>query len=63
MLGKTEGTRVREEQRMKWLNSVTNSVDMNLSKLWEMKYREPCRVTVHGSQRVGYELATEQHQH
>ena len=64
MLGKIEGKRIRERQRMKWLNSVTNSMDMNLSKLWEMmKYREACRVAVHWSQRVGYDLATEQQQH
>ena len=35
MLGKMEGKRRREQQRMKWLDNVTNSVDMNLSKLQE----------------------------
>ena len=36
MLGKTEGKRRRGQQRMRWLQSTTDSVDMNLSKLWEM---------------------------
>ena len=48
MLGKIESKRRRVQQRMRWLDSFTSSVDMNLSKLWEIvKDREARHATVH----------------
>ena len=48
MLGKTEGRRRRGWQRMRWLDSVTDSVDMNLSKLWEIVDRGAWSVAIQG---------------
>ena len=49
MLGKIEGKRKRGQRKMRWLDSITDSMDMNLNKLWEIvKYRGVWHAVVYG---------------
>ena len=60
MLGKIEGRKRKGQQRMRGLDGITDSMDMSLSRLWELvKDREAWRATVHA---VRHDLVTEQQQ-
>ena len=63
MLGKTEGRRRRGQHRMRWIDVITDSMDMSLNNLEEIvRLREAWRAESMGLQRVRHELATEQQQ-